>query len=51
MGAIFGRDQKAYDRWRRSNQPAPVSLTGDRLEAAVMGIAAMFPDNVIRGTL
>lgn len=54
VGSIFSRDQKAYDRWRRrqrrDRQPR-AALSAIELERAVMGIAAMFPDNVIRGTV
>lgn len=52
MGSIFGRDQKAYQKWARSSRRAPSharGLTGMALESAVMRIAAQFPNNVIRG--
>lgn len=46
-------DQKSYNRWRRARQArvgkAVRGLTGAALEQAVGRVAALFPENVIRG--
>jgi hypothetical protein len=47
-GTIFAHNKKAHDKYIASSaakQKRP-SLTGAALEAAVMNIAKMFPDNV-----
>lgn len=53
MGAIFSHDQRQYSKWaNRPQSPTKAkSLTGAALEAAVMGIARLFPGNVLRGTV
>ncbi len=54
VGYIFARDQKQYAKWRRSTErrnPRKVGLTGTELETAIRGIAQMFPENVIVGTV
>lgn len=51
-GAIFARDQKQYDRWRRKarrTSERPVGLTGAALESAVRGLAARNPEYVVMG--
>lgn len=55
IGTIFAHDAKQAARWhsqrmRRLHPERPVGLTGSDLEQAVMGLAQMFPDNVIHGT-
>lgn len=47
-GTIFAHDGKQHARWARSSREPRKGLTGDALEAAVRGIAAMFPENVVR---
>lgn len=55
VGTITAHDRKAADKWRRSVErrqaPKRRGLVGDALEAAVMGVAQMFPQNVIHGTV
>lgn len=50
VGTIFAHDGRQYARWLAGKPAAKRGrgLTGDALEAAVMGIAAMFPENVER---
>lgn len=52
--AIFATDQKQYGKWRSRPHRGPGThakgLVGDALERAVMGLQAMFPDNVSRAT-
>lgn len=52
LGTIFAHDNKQHDKWRankgRRHKPSR-GLTGEALEAAVMGIARMFPGNVVEG--
>ena len=53
-GVIFAHDQRQYSRWRASVRTKPnrgAGLVGQALEAAVMRIAEMFPDNVQRVTV
>ena len=54
LGAVFASNAKAHEKWRRQAHRAPGThrkgLTGAALESAVMNVARMFPDNVIRGT-
>lgn len=47
MGTGFAYDTKAYGKWRRRPSKTP-QLDGAALEAAVMRVAEMFPDNVER---
>lgn len=50
-GYILARDAKAYAKWSRSAPKASKpGLVGAALEAAVMGIARLFPENVQRVT-
>jgi hypothetical protein len=50
-GTIFAHDGRQHARWAASKQRmARKGLTGADLEAAVMGIARMFPGNVQRVT-
>lgn len=51
---IGNADQKSYNRWRarRGRQriaAAGKALTGERLERAVMGLAAQHPEYVVVG--
>lgn len=47
-GTIFASNPKAHRKWRSSAKSKPGrGLTGDALETAVMGIAALFPENVV----
>lgn len=48
VGTIFAHDNKQHEKWtrRKPTSRQSRSLTGAALEAAVMGIASMFPDNV-----
>lgn len=51
LGYLFAHDPKAYQRWRRKSEgrsDRPASLSGAALEAAVMRVSEMFPDNVVR---
>lgn len=51
-GYILARDKKAYAKWRSAApKPSKRSLVGAALEAAVMGVASLFPQNVSRGTV
>lgn len=52
VGTIFAHDGKQHARWVNSRRVLHrgAGLTGDALEAAVRGIAAMFPGNVERVT-
>lgn len=55
LGTVFAHDGRQYGSWRRS-QPRrrgdrSSGLTGMALESAVMRIAALFPENVSRGTV
>lgn len=55
-GTLFAQGKaglKAYEAWTRKRHRAPGThvgrgLIGDALEAAVMGIASLFPENVER---
>lgn len=51
-GTIFAHDGKQHAKWVRQTGRAAgrQGLTGDALEAAVRGIAAMFPGHVERVT-
>jgi hypothetical protein len=49
-GTIFAHDEKQHGRWVRSAAPKRNALSGDALEQAIRGIAAMFPGNVQRVT-
>lgn len=53
VGTIFAHDRKAHTKWQNAkrSKSRKRGLVGDALEAAVMGIAQMFPQNVIRGTV
>ena len=52
VGTIFAHDARQYTRWRSRGEARPArrerSLTGAALEAAVMRVAAIFPQNVVR---
>jgi hypothetical protein len=52
-GYILARDAKAYAKWSRTARKpsSKPGLVGAALEAAVMSIASIFPDNVQRGTV
>lgn len=54
IGTVIASDKKALGTWRnrryRSAQRTR-GLTGQDLEAAVMGIATMFPANVSHGVM
>lgn len=54
VGTLLAHDKKALDKWRqRRNRVAAKGkrgLAGEALEAAVAGIASLFPGNVLRGT-
>lgn len=49
---IGGADQKSFARWLRKRRARATSqghsLTGAALERAVAGVAAIFPQNVVR---
>lgn len=51
VATIFASDRKAHDKWRQRPKRGARGIVGDALEQAVMGIAAMFPGNVVRGTV
>jgi hypothetical protein len=48
-GTIFAHDKKQHARWTRSHSRPKrgTGLSGDALEAAVMRVASIFPDNVV----
>jgi len=51
VGTVLAHDKKAYDRWRSRPRTTAAArakgLTGAALEAAVMRLAQIFPNNVI----
>lgn len=55
VGTIFAHDAKQHQRWARTRQSRSWTgkpqrgLTGAALEAAVMRVASLFPENVIGG--
>ncbi len=49
-GTIFAHDGKQHAKWIRARKPKGRSLSGAALETAVMNIARLFPENVIRGS-
>ena len=54
IGTIFAYDNRQHSRWRSRNKANTArrshSLSGAALEAAVMQVAQLFPDNVVHGT-
>lgn len=55
-GAIFSRyeNRRQYESWRRRmrskfTSDEPIGLTGQALESAIMGFAAMHPEYVVVG--
>lgn len=54
VGTLLAHDKKALDKWRqrrtRTTTTGKRALVGNALEAAIAGIASLFPGNVIRGT-
>lgn len=51
VGTIFAHDGKQHARWMRSRTPKRPALSEAALEAAIVNIARMFPENVVRGTV
>lgn len=53
IGTVFAHDAREYTRWRNRRRAASGKtrgLVGAELEAAVMRIAKLFPNQVIRET-
>lgn len=54
IGTVIASDKKALGTWRNRRYRAAQksrALSAEGLEAAVMGIAALFPGNVTHGVM
>lgn len=50
VGTVFAHDGKQHAKWTRARREPRKGLTGAALEAAVMRLATIFPENVERVT-
>jgi hypothetical protein len=52
LGTIVAHDAALYRRWKRDRDAKPTKPMSDAaIEAGIMRLAGMFPENVMRGTV